>query len=236
LSRVGIVAALATEARALTATVPHRGMPHVLPDGTLLIVSGIGTTAASAAALTLRSQGADALMSFGLAGGLDPTLRAGRIFLPAEVLAADHGSFQTSSAWRTRLAGALTPFLPLAEGSLLTSLTAITSVEAKAALFRATGARAVDMESAAVAQVAALHRLPFLVARVIVDTATDTLPAAVMAASQSGAFQFGRLLAALARAPAQIIDLIRLGGRFRAAHSALRAVGRSHSLREAFPP
>lgn len=236
MSRVGIVAALATEARALSATVPHRGTPGLLDDGALLIVSGIGTAAASAAALALLRQGADALLSFGLAGGLDPTLPAGRIFLPAGVLAADHGSFQTSPAWQARVAGALAQFLPVTDGSLLTSLVAVTSIKDKEALFRDTGARAVDMESAAVAHVAAVHRLPFLVARVIVDTATDALPGSVMAASQSGAFQAWRLMTALARTPGEIIDLIRLARRFRAARSSLRALGRSRSLREASAP
>ena len=159
-----------------------------------------------------------------------------RPVLPVEVLAADHGSFPTSPEWRTRVAEALAQCLPVAEGALLTSIQAITSIEAKQAMFRDTGARAVDMESAAVAQVAALHRLPVLVARVIVDTATDTLPSCVMAASQSGALHMGRLMTALMRTPSQIIDLIRLARRFRAANSALRAVGRTRSLREALAP
>jgi adenosylhomocysteine nucleosidase len=121
-------------------------------------------------------------------------------------------------------------------GQLLTSLHAITAIDAKQSMFRQTGARAVDMESAAIARVAAARGLPFLVARVIVDTAADSLPSSVTAASESGELQIWPLMAALARTPAQIIDLIRLARRFRVAHHALRVVGRSESLRQATFP
>ncbi|HWW20317.1 MAG TPA: hypothetical protein VNZ06_05900 [Steroidobacteraceae bacterium] len=233
MSRVGIVAALATEARALTPIIPHRGCPFGLEDGTLLNVSGIGNTAAKDAALALINEGADALVSFGLAGGLDPDVKAGTIFLPAEVLAAGSERFPTSDAWRNRVAIALVAFRPVAAGKMLTSLREVSDIAAKQAMFRESGAMAVDMESAAVARVATAHGLPFLIARVIVDTATDVLPAAVMAAGGSGELRVWRLIAALTRAPAEIVDVIRLARRFRVAKSALRAVGQSRSLREA---
>jgi adenosylhomocysteine nucleosidase len=48
--------------------------------------------------------------------------------------------------------------------------------DAKIAIFERTGAAAADMESAAVAQVAAEHELPLLVIRVVLDAAAVTLP------------------------------------------------------------
>jgi adenosylhomocysteine nucleosidase len=235
LSRVGIVTALTTEARALTPTIQHRGAPFGLEDGTLISVSGIGMSAANDAALALIQAGADALVSFGLAGGLDPALSAGTIFLPGEVFAADSGEFGTTTAWRERVAAALAQLRPLAAGRLLTSPRAVTTAVAKETMFRDGGALAVDMESAAVARVANERGLPFLVARVVVDTATDVLPGSVMAASDgSGEVQIWRLIAGMVRAPSEIVDVIRLARRFRVAQSALRAVGRSRSLREAW--
>jgi adenosylhomocysteine nucleosidase len=233
LSRVGIVAALATEARALTPTIRHRGTPFALDDGTLLNVSGIGEAAATRAAMLLVDQGADALVSFGLAGGLDPALTPGKIFLPAEVFVAEAGGLATSSAWRDRVAFALVELRPVAGGRLLTSANAITAIGVKETMFRETGALAVDMESAAVARIAASRQLPFIAARVIVDTAADALPTSVMAASSSGELRIWRLLASLAKAPAEVVDIIRLARRFRAAQLALRAVGNTPSLRQA---
>ena len=72
-------------------------------------------------------------------------------------------------------------------GRLLTSARSVGSVEDKAALFERTGAVAVDMESAAIAEVAEQHGLPFLAVRVVVDSAGDVLPAAVTAAADTKA-------------------------------------------------
>jgi hypothetical protein len=41
-----------------------------------------------------------------------------------------------------------------------------------------------------------------------------------------------RLLLALTRAPAEIVDVIRLARRFRVARAALRAMGQDRSLRD----
>jgi adenosylhomocysteine nucleosidase len=111
------------------------------------------------------------------------------------------------------------------EGNLLTSTHAIETPADKAAAFRNTGAAAVDMESAAVAQIAAKHQLPFIAVRVIVDTAGDMLPRAVVAASQAGRVQFARLIGGLILAPREIGSLIRLAQRYRIAMRSLRAIG-----------
>jgi adenosylhomocysteine nucleosidase len=232
LNRVGIVAALATEARALSSSIGDRGVPLALEDGTLLAVSGLGCVAAANSALALIKAGACALASFGLAGGLDPALVAGTIFLPAEVALVNGAPLPSARAWRERLALALSERRPVTHGKLLTSEEAIADVAAKAATFRTTGAAAVDMESVAVAQMAATHGLPFLAVKVIVDTAQDALPKSVMAASDSGQLQLWRLIGALALAPRDVVGVIRLARQFRIAHRSLRAVAQSHSLRE----
>ena len=112
----------------------------------------------------------------------------------------------------------------MTHGSLLTADTAIDTPAHKAEAFRSSGAAAVDMESAAVAQVAAEHRLPFIAVRVIVDTASDTLPRAVVAASRAGKVRFSRLIAGLVMAPAEIAPLLRLSQRYRIAMRTLRLI------------
>jgi adenosylhomocysteine nucleosidase len=111
------------------------------------------------------------------------------------------------------------------EGNLLCSTRAIDTPAGKAEAFRRTGAAAVDMESAAVAQIACRRNLPFIAVRVIVDTAADTLPPAVVNASRAGRVQTSRLIAGLMLAPGEIGALIRLAQRYRIAMRSLRAIG-----------
>jgi adenosylhomocysteine nucleosidase len=198
-----------------------------LSDGTLLAVSGMGASAAARSATALVGAGATALASWGMAGGLDPALAAGTIFLPDEVISPDGATVATARDWRERLASALATQHPVTQGRLLTSRTAIGSPAEKATLFRTTGAVAVDMESLAVAEVASAHQLPFIAVRVIVDSAADALPQAVTAAADNeGHLQIWRLIGALARTPADLAPLLRLARRYRAANRSLAAVAR----------
>ena len=202
-----------------------------MSDGTLLAVSGIGCTAASRGAHALLDAGATALASWGMAGGLDPALAAGAIFLPSQIVGLDGISVMTARHWRERLAGAVSAHRPVAGGKLLTSPRAIASVADKAALFAQTGAVAVDMESLAVAQAAQARELPFIAVRVIIDRACDALPAAVAAAADhAGHLRLWRLIGALTRSPAQLAPLIRLVRRYRSASRSLAALARVGSL------
>jgi adenosylhomocysteine nucleosidase len=216
LNIVGIVCALASEARHLRPT-----------DGTLVITTGMGSSAAAEGARSLVKAGAGALASWGMAGGLDPSLRAGAILLPTEVLGPDGIAHPCEAGWRNRLAATI----QARSGRLLTSARSVGSVEGKAELFRTTGAVAVDMESAAVAEIAEQHGLPFLAVRVVVDSAGDTLPHAVTAAADSeGHLQIWRLMGALALAPGELAPLIRLAQRYRAANRSLATIAQLGSL------
>ena len=196
-----------------------------LGDGALLAVSGIGQVAAQRAALALIQAGASALITFGMAGGLDPSLKAGSVVLPCELISVDGTRFAACQSWRERVAAAVSPLRAVSEGSLLTSARPIDTPADKAAAFHSSGAAAVDMESAAVAQVAADHQLPFIAVRVIVDTAADRLPQTVVNASRAGRLRIGRLLAGLVVAPGEIAGLIRLTQRYRIAMRSLRVIG-----------
>lgn len=230
---IGIVSALAAEARTLGRVAPRGAGLAQLPDGAFLAVSGIGESAAAAAARRLVLAGATALASFGMAGGLDPALTCGAVVLPEEVAAWDGGgpgaqASATSAEWRRRLRDALPAACIAAGGKLLTSPLPMGRA-AKAEAWRISRAAAVDMESAAVAQVARQAGLPFIALRVIVDTASDELPPAVIAASSGGRLNIGRLLAGLLRAPADVAALMRLSARYRIASRVLSAVARAES-------
>jgi adenosylhomocysteine nucleosidase len=225
LKSIGIVSALAAEARTLGPAARQGAELHRLADGALLAVSGIGEGAAAAAARRLALAGATALVSFGMAGGLDPALICGAVLLPEEVVGRNGTAvLATATEWRQRLHAALPAPCIACGGRLLTSERPVASPDAKAAAWRESRAAAVDMESAAIAQVARQAGLPFIALRVIVDTASDQLPAAVIAASGGGQLRLGRLLAALLRAPGDVGGLIRLAARYRIAMRVLAAV------------
>ena len=227
MNRVGVVTALAAEARTLGKAVRRRDGLASLGDGTLLAVGGMGGELAADAARRLVDAGVARLLSFGFAGGLDPSLSAGTVVCPIEIISGTGVRIATSADWRERLRVAAAAPRPLAGGPLLTRSAPIDSVAGKALAFRETGAVAVDMESLSVAQVAAAFGLPFIAVRVIVDTAADALPQAVLAANRAGSVSMGRLLGGLARAPSELAALIRLAQRYRAATRSLTAVARA---------
>jgi hopanoid-associated phosphorylase len=201
----------------------------MLNDGTLVAVSGMGAAAADASRALVEA-GATALVSWGMAGALDPGLQAGDVCLPSEVVGADGTLFPTARHWREPLAALIGAQRRVFCGRLLTSSQAIGTVSAKDAAFRRTGAAAVDMESSLVARVAALHGMPFIAVRVIVDTAADAVPSAVLAASHAGQVHLGRLLWGLVLAPGDLAALIRLGKRYRVATRSLVAVAQAGPL------
>ena len=231
LNVVGIVCALASEARHLGPTVRLADPLGSLPDGTLVAITGMGSAAASSGARALIEAGATALASWGMAGGLDPNLSAGAILLPSEVVGPDGRVIDTEPGWRNRLSRAVAAHTPVSSGRLLTTPRAVGSVADKAELFRSTGAAAVDMESAAIGEVANHHQVPFIAVRVVVDSAADVLPRAVTAAADNeGHLQTWRLIGALALAPNELAPLIRLARRYRAANRSLAAIARMGSL------
>jgi adenosylhomocysteine nucleosidase len=227
---VGVVAALASEARALGPSMPRGGDPPLselalLGAGSLLALSGIGRAAAAAAAQALVDAGVSALMTFGMAGGLDPALKPGSVVIPCELISPAGARYAACRAWREQVAAAVSALCAVSEGNLLTGTHAIQTPADKAAAFRTTGAAAVDMESVAVAEIAAKYNLPFIAVRVIVDTAADMLPRAVVAASRAGKVQFAHLIGGLILAPREIASLIKLAQRYRIAMRSLRAIG-----------
>lgn len=227
------MAALAAEARLLGPARPH-GKVLALADGALLVVSGMGPSAAADAALRLLEAGATALVSFGVAGGLDPALEAGALVLPEEVIRADGARHATAPGWRERVATAVAARHPACHGALLTCREPLCSPAEKASAFRETGAVAVDMEGFAIAEIAARRGAPFLAVRSVLDAAADTLPPTLLGAIDArGTASPGRMFGALVRAPREWPDVLRLARRCRAAARPLLSVARSGTLASA---
>jgi hopanoid-associated phosphorylase len=219
---IGVIAALPGEAKSLRKSTAHWGgsSPEVA-------LSGIGPQAAGAAAEHLARSGAAGLVSFGYAGALKPALRSGTLILPDEILAADGTRHRTDSAWAAALAAAIAPDVAVVTGPLLSMPHMLTSAEDKHAAHVATGALAVDMESAAIAAAAERYGLPFIVVRAVLDEADHTVPSAILAAvDASGTVGLGRLVLALLARRREIATLIPLARAARASNQTLLAVCR----------
>jgi len=204
-TRVGVVTGMIAESRCLGAA-----MQQIPPANQPLIsCAGANLQRAHDGARALIDQGAGALMSFGLAGGLAPDTVPGDLLCATEVLDMSGGKWPTDAAWRQTQVAALNAD---AESALLTSPEPVTSIEMKVRLHRDHGAMAVDMESAAVAAVAADANLPFVALRVIVDPAGRAIPpSALSGLGPNGEQRPLAVLAALLTRPGDLAGLIRLG-------------------------
>ena len=148
------------------------------------------------------------VISVGLCGALDPTLRVGDLVCATAVwdgatrFAADPG-------WTARLREATgARSVDLALGLDTVAATA----EAKRDLFRVTTAAVVDMESHVAAAWAAARGAPFAVLRVVSDRADHALPSAAVAGMRAdGGADVAAVLRGLARRPGELPGLIRLG-------------------------
>lgn len=179
------------------------------------------------------SAGCTALLSFGVAGGLDPALVSGTLVLAESVIGPDGGQFPTDQLWRSAITHDLTAAdIDFVVGVGVGVDEAIFLPGPKQLLFESTKALCVDMESHAVMRVARERSVPWLVIRVIADSARDTLPEIALAAIDAGGeIRYGALAARLVRQPSGIIDLIRLWRISRRAFSGLGRVASLPSLR-----
>jgi hypothetical protein len=139
-------------------------------------VCGIGAEGARVAALRLVDRGADALASWGMAAGLDPSLAPGVVVIPDRVIGLRAHDYTPDIPWRRRLLDRLGDAVTICGDPLANAPAILDTADAKATIFERTGAAAADMESAAVAEVAVEHELPLLVIRVVLDPAAVTLP------------------------------------------------------------
>jgi adenosylhomocysteine nucleosidase len=170
-----------------------------------LVEAGGGTPAgAGAAARRLVERGATALVSFGLAGGLDPALRPGVVIVARDVL-SDGARFVADVALGAAFGG-------ITGQTVLAGTAVVADAVAKRALFAATGAQVVDLESGAVVAVARAHGLPFAVVRAVCDPAErDLPPAALVALDPDGGIGLMAVLWSVARRPRQIAGLLAVG-------------------------
>lgn len=217
---LGVVTGLDFEAAVIRRSARDAGVAD-----RVLVACGLGRERARAAAGKLIADGARALLSFGIAGGLDPSTPCGTAVVANAVRAEGLPALSSQESWAARLAAALNA----ARGDLAHAPAILANPMDKAGLYGMTRALAADMESYGVGEAALAAGLPFAAIRVIADTADDHVPEiALHAMAEDGSLKLGETLGRVARSPGQIPGLIRLGqstGRARRRLRALAAAG-----------
>lgn len=200
---IAIIAAMEREVRPLVRRWPRRDLvagdltfPAFARDAVLVVCCGIGGNFARRAAVAVfDSHRPRVIVSAGLAGALDPTLKAGTIFQPSTVVDLATGA----------------RFSACGGSGVLLSVSAVLDQEAKGRMTGSYAAAAADMESAAVALVADQHGCPFIALKAISDDAAFPMPSFERFIDTRGRIRTTRFLLASAVRPGKWSALVRLG-------------------------
>jgi hopanoid-associated phosphorylase len=174
----------------------------------VVAVAGGGDAVGLARKLDALHGDISGVISIGLAGALSPLLKVGDVVIADQIYFGGE-KWKCDNLWRVALAAKL----PGAhQGPLTGSDTILENAFTKAALYDATGALAVDMESQVAARFAAARGLKLAGLRIISDDASHVLPpAALVAMTPDGGIALGRVLWSVVKNPLQIPALIRTG-------------------------
>lgn len=168
-----------------------------------------------------------AIVSFGVAGGLDTELRPGDIVL-ADTVVADTGTWRANPALNEAVQSSFPAAGIKVHRSTIAGVDRPTmTLQAKASLRMQTGADAVDMETHVAAGYAARNDLPWMAVRAICDPADRVLPPLSTAGLKpDGRIDIAACLHNLARHPGQLPALIRTALETAVAVAALRRARR----------
>ena len=163
------------------------------------------------------------VISFGVAGGLDPTLKSGDVVVATEVMAGDARWLAGLAFNEDVIASVALGGRRIVRGRLAGAEQVLAASHVKAALHSETGAAAVDMESHIAAAYAAEAGLPFAALRVISDPAGRALPQLAMSAIKpNGDIDLHKVLRGIVRNPLMLLDLVSTGNDFNRALRSLR--------------
>jgi len=156
----------------------------------------------------LVAQGVTRLMSFGIAGGLEPDLAVGSVVIGTHVY-SEKGQWLCDEHWMQDL---VEKFPEARIGGVWGSEFLVAQAHEKKKLYEQYHCRIVDMESQCMAQIASEAQLPISVLRVVCDTSVMNVPPFVMEAiAENGQIDFKRAIGSLFRKPSQIPALIHVG-------------------------
>jgi hopanoid-associated phosphorylase len=163
------------------------------------------------------------VISFGVAGGLDPSLKTGDVVVATEVMAGDTRWLAGLSLTEAQIASIGLGRRRVVRGLLAGVEELVAASTCKAALHSETGAAAVDMESHIAAAYAAELGIPFAALRVISDPAHRALPVvARRAIKPNGDLDLVQIVGSVVRNPRTLRALVSTGIDFNRALRSLR--------------
>jgi hopanoid-associated phosphorylase len=172
---------------------------------------------------TLDPTSVRGVISFGVAGGLDPSLKTGDVVVATEVMAGDARWLAGLSLTEAQIASIALGRRRVVRGLLAGVEEVVAASASKAALHSETGAAAVDMESHIAAAYAAEAGIPFAALRVISDPAHRALPVvARKAIKPNGDLDLVQIMGSVVRNPRSLRALVSTGIDFNRALRSLR--------------
>ena len=182
---------------------------------------------AYAQANTLVKNGCEILISFGIAGALDPQLSAGDLVIPKSVTDAKCNTFRTDYNLHQQISHHFSNKFKVSSGTLFGSETIIWDADEKKRLFDEYNTKIVDMESFGVARAANENNCSFLIVRSISDIANQSLPKeSLKSIDLNNNIKLGNILIDLAKNPNELPSLLRLAQNSRKAHVCLQKVAK----------
>lgn len=192
----------------------------------------MGAERAHHAGRRLIDAGAKALVSWGSAAALDATLAPGALFLPTRIIARSGEVFRVDAEWHARIYDRAKRSLAIHTGAIVEATHTLSNAQEKRALAAQSGARAADMESAALAALAREARVPFIAVRAIADDCALAVPAPfVRSIAGDGRVRIMAAVAGIALRPWLWPTALRLDRAFGAACGTLRQM--AHELQAA---
>lgn len=230
---IGVVCGLKSEADVVRQCA-GRARPSDQPATAMRVgVSGASAQRAEEIARDFCRDGARAILSVGVSGGLNPALAPGDLLIADAVVTADGArydcdkdivkaifrSLDAVSAPNPPTGAAAAPIILFGADEI------VASAAEKAALFQRFNAAAVDMESHGAARAAASAGAAFAAVRAVADPASRALPSAALnAVAPDGSTRVMRTLLECAKAPGQFPALLKLGQDSGSALKTLRSV------------
>jgi len=183
--------------------------------GIVVVTGGAANVDAISAAVRRGCRG---IISFGIAGGLTPELKSGACIVARSIVTGDR-RYHSHREWFDRLRAAIPGSI---HGDIAGAVAPVCNPDDKMKMALATGAVAVDMESAVAANAAFKHKLPFAALRVVADPSHRTLPPAALSRRLiDGTTDLSAVWRSIVAEPRQLGGLLRVALDTRTARAAL---------------
>ena len=217
--RIGFVTGIRKEEKLLRRNLAHSNY--------LTACSNAQPNNAYTLAMTLLNNGCKILVSFGVAGGLDPSLKAGDIVCPNSVIGDDNVKYIVDKLQHKTIVSHFSKNFKIAVEPLFSTQIIIANTAEKQRLYQTYNAALVDMESLGVAKAAKERNCPFVVIRSIADTATQNLPASsIDVINRNGNIQANRVVMKLIKNPKELPNLLKLASNSTKAFISLKHIAK----------